>query len=102
MEEFMFLGLRMNEGISEEEFYRQFGETVDEVYRPVLGKIPEAGSALENRRENRSDGAGNLCQQYGLWRIFSYKNKCLLSAARCATMVAVQSAEQLPCNRFLM
>ena len=38
MEEFMFLGLRMNEGISEEEFYRQFGETVDEVYRPVLEK----------------------------------------------------------------
>ena len=38
MEEFMFLGLRMNEGISEEEFYRQFGKTVDEVYRPVLEK----------------------------------------------------------------
>ena len=28
----------MNEGISEEEFYRQFGKTVDEVYRPVLEK----------------------------------------------------------------
>lgn len=38
MEEFMFLGLRMNEGISEQEFRRLFGETVDEVYRPVLEK----------------------------------------------------------------
>lgn len=38
MEEFMFLGLRMNEGISEKEFHRQFGKTVDEVYRPVLKK----------------------------------------------------------------
>lgn len=38
MEEFMFLGLRMNEGISEQEFWRLFGKTVDEVYRPVLEK----------------------------------------------------------------
>ena len=34
----MFLGLRMNEGISEQEFRRLFGKTVDEVYRPVLEK----------------------------------------------------------------
>lgn len=38
MEEFMFLGLRMKEGISEEEFLRQFGKAVDEVYRPVIRK----------------------------------------------------------------
>lgn len=39
MEEFMFLGLRMIEGISESEFAARFGKTVDEVYAGELEKL---------------------------------------------------------------
>ncbi|MDD3279619.1 MAG: radical SAM family heme chaperone HemW [Lachnospiraceae bacterium] len=37
-EEYMILGLRMRKGISEDEFYRTFGQTLDEVYGSVLEK----------------------------------------------------------------
>lgn len=43
MEEFMFLGLRMTEGISPEEFVRCFGKNLDCVYGEVI-------------RKNRDDG----------------------------------------------
>lgn len=43
MEEFMFLGLRMTEGISAEEFARCFGKSLDRVYGEVI-------------RKNRDDG----------------------------------------------
>ncbi|MDE6640597.1 MAG: radical SAM family heme chaperone HemW [Acetatifactor sp.] len=43
MEEFMFLGLRMTEGISPEEFARCFGKSLDCVYGEVI-------------RKNRDDG----------------------------------------------
>ena len=36
MEEFMFLGLRMTEGIQISEFYEKFGVTVNEVYGEVI------------------------------------------------------------------
>lgn len=39
MEEFMFLGLRMREGVSMEEFQRRFGKTVGEVYGEALEKL---------------------------------------------------------------
>ncbi len=38
MEEFMFLGLRMTEGVNEKEFLAQFGKTMDEVYGSVIQK----------------------------------------------------------------
>ena len=38
MEEFMFLGLRMNEGISEKQFEELFGQRINEVYGEVLKK----------------------------------------------------------------
>lgn len=43
MEEFMFLGLRMNEGISEPEFEKQFRRKIDEVYGEVLEKYLTSG-----------------------------------------------------------
>lgn len=43
MEEFMFLGLRMNEGISEAEFEAQFRRTPDEIYGNVLEKYLTSG-----------------------------------------------------------
>ena len=39
MEEYMFLGLRMNDGISEEEFLKCFGETPEEVYGPWISRM---------------------------------------------------------------
>ena len=42
-EEFMFLGLRMMEGISETDFQNQFGQTLDSVYGDVLKKYKEMG-----------------------------------------------------------
>lgn len=36
MEEFMFLGLRLNEGVSEDEFRTNFGKTMESVYGEVI------------------------------------------------------------------
>lgn len=38
MEEFMFMGLRKTQGVSEEEFYKRFNKTLDDVYRNVIEK----------------------------------------------------------------
>ncbi|MGL4774085.1 MAG: radical SAM family heme chaperone HemW [Clostridium sp.] len=38
MEEFMFMGLRMVEGIKEEEFYLLFGKKIDDVYKSQIEK----------------------------------------------------------------
>lgn len=42
-EEFMFLGLRMTEGISEKEFQRCFGTDLDKVYGSILEKYRNMG-----------------------------------------------------------
>ena len=39
MEEFMFLGLRMTDGIQKNQFYQAFGFTVDHIYRDVVQKL---------------------------------------------------------------
>lgn len=39
MEEFMFLGLRMNEGVTREGFLREFGISIDGIYREVLERM---------------------------------------------------------------
>lgn len=38
-EEFMFMGLRMNEGVSEAEFMRRFGESMDSVYGDEIKEL---------------------------------------------------------------
>lgn len=43
MEEFMFLGLRMTEGISEAKFKETFGSTLEEVYGDVIKRNREDG-----------------------------------------------------------
>ena len=43
MEEFMFLGLRMMEGVSETEFQRQFGCAMDSIYGNILEKYRNEG-----------------------------------------------------------
>lgn len=39
MEEFMFLGLRLMEGVEEEEFLKNFGVSVDEVYGETIARL---------------------------------------------------------------
>lgn len=39
MEEFMFLGLRLNEGVKRADFHRYFGKKIEEVYGDVIGKL---------------------------------------------------------------
>lgn len=43
MEEFMFLGLRMTEGIREDDFEEQFGITLSQVYGTILDKYEKMG-----------------------------------------------------------
>lgn len=43
MEEFMFLGLRMMEGVSLEEFEKQFGKSMQEIYGNKLTKLEKQG-----------------------------------------------------------
>ena len=51
VEEFMFLGLRMMRGISEEEFARRFGVSYEEVYGPLTDRLVE--QKLLTRRNGR-------------------------------------------------
>lgn len=43
MEEFMFLGLRLTEGISKQEFFERFNKKYDDVYGEVTGKLSDEG-----------------------------------------------------------
>lgn len=43
MEEFMFLGLRMNRGVTREDFRRCFGCNVEGIYGPQIKKLKEEG-----------------------------------------------------------
>lgn len=43
MEEFMFLGLRMTRGVSKEEFRENFGNSMGEIYGPVIKRLKEQG-----------------------------------------------------------
>lgn len=48
IEEFMFLGLRLKKGISETEFLKKFGRTVEKVYPDVLPRLIREGVLLRN------------------------------------------------------
>jgi len=43
MEEFMFLGLRMTEGVSEQSFQDTFGQNIHDVYGPVISRFVSYG-----------------------------------------------------------
>jgi len=49
MEEFMFMGLRKNVGISKSEFMRRFNKDVDSVYRKVINKYTSNGLMKESK-----------------------------------------------------
>lgn len=53
MEEFMFLGLRMMEGVSKETFKSRFGVTMESIYGKVLEKYISQGLLVEDADRGR-------------------------------------------------
>lgn len=50
MEEFMFLGLRMTEGIQKEEFQSRFGVSMESIYGKILEEQEKEGLILQNEK----------------------------------------------------
>lgn len=48
MEEYMFLGLRMIQGVSADSFERYFGHSIYDVYGPVIEKYKESGHLVDD------------------------------------------------------
>ena len=60
MEEFMFLGLRLTEGIAAKDFKKRFGLNIEEIYGMTIGKLMEDGlmemtGTTEDRRYRLSE-----------------------------------------------
>ncbi len=53
MEEFMFLGLRMTNGISKKEFYRRFQTDISEIYGEILVALYEKDLLAEDKMQDR-------------------------------------------------
>ncbi len=65
MEEFMFLGLRMAEGISYGEFFRTFGTSIDQVYPGIVDELCKKG--LLQKKKNQECGDVELSlTRYGI------------------------------------
>lgn len=58
MEEFMFMGLRKIEGISEEEFYDRFQESIDSVYKNIVDKYTDSGLLIRESGRIRLSARG--------------------------------------------
>lgn len=54
MEEFMFLGLRMTDGVSARRFYEEFGERLENIYAAAVDKLMREGLLI--REEKGADG----------------------------------------------
>ena len=54
MEEFMFLGLRMTDGVSARRFYEEFGESLENIYAAAIDKLVKEGLLV--RVEKGADG----------------------------------------------
>lgn len=65
MEEFMFLGLRMNKGVSGMEFTRCFGRTIDEVYPGVVEEFCKKG-LLRRTADDRTGEEWIALTDYGI------------------------------------
>lgn len=58
MEEFMFLGLRMTDGVSEKEFEDEFGISLREVYGDILEKYKKSGHLIQENNSWRFSREG--------------------------------------------
>ena len=48
MSEFMYMGLRMDKGVSKQEFKNRFGEDIDQIFSAPLEKLKNMGMIEEN------------------------------------------------------
>ncbi len=65
MEEFMFLGLRMTEGISCDEFFRTFGTSINQVYPGIVDELCRKGALQKIKVEKNGDVRISLTR-YGI------------------------------------
>lgn len=65
MEEFMFLGLRMTEGICEEEFCKAFGRTIESVYPGIVEDFCKKG-LLKRRADEKAGEHRIMLTRYGI------------------------------------
>ena len=63
MEEFMFLGLRMMEGVSEKKFCENFGKRFSEVYPDVISKYEKMGLLQVLREEDSDQGTCRYAEE---------------------------------------
>ncbi|MCI5492703.1 MAG: radical SAM family heme chaperone HemW [Lachnospiraceae bacterium] len=66
MEEFMFLGLRMTEGITRQEFYQNFGVQIEGVYGQVLPQLVSEGLIEQKAGQIRLSERGMDISNYVL------------------------------------
>ncbi len=66
MEEFMFLGLRMMRGVSEQEFERRFGHTLESVYGAVLSRLSTEGLLIRENGNIRLSTRGVSLSNYAM------------------------------------
>lgn len=55
MEEFMFLGLRMINGVSEEEFFKNFGNTIEQIYPGIVEDFCRKGLLKREIRQETGE-----------------------------------------------
>ena len=53
MEEFMFLGLRLTEGVSEQDFQKRFGRRLTDIYGDVLGTMAAEGLMEQDHEKDK-------------------------------------------------
>ena len=64
MEEFMFLGLRMMQGVREQEFERRFGQSAEAVYGSVLPRLLKEGLLIRDNGSIRLTRQGVSLSNY--------------------------------------
>ncbi|TDM13095.1 radical SAM family heme chaperone HemW [Macrococcus lamae] len=64
MEEFMFLGLRMNSGISKVEFEERYGAALDEVFKNVLEELLDRHLIIEENNMISLTSTGRMIGNY--------------------------------------
>ena len=66
MEEFMFLGLRKINGVSEDDFYKSFRVSIDEIYQDKIEKLIKEGLLVREEDRIRLTDRGIDLSNYAL------------------------------------
>lgn len=66
MEEFMFLGLRKINGVSEQDFYKSFRVTMDEIYQDKIEELIKEGLLVREEDRIRLTDRGIDLSNYAL------------------------------------